>query len=81
MEDSFKFWILYIVLVTAVLVIGWNQPLRYRFMSKDEIAAIHAPTPAPQRGEWMWNKEDRSTMLERGAYGRRTGTGYVYYPR
>jgi hypothetical protein len=84
MPDSFKFWITYVVLVTAVLVIGWNQPLRYRFMSKQEVAAMYASTPPPPPGAWMW-EANRSSKLDRGAYGRRTSSGYApspyYYSR
>ena len=80
MQDSLKFWILYAVMVAAILVVGWNQPLRYRFMSKEDIASLHASTPAPQPGEWMW-KGDRSSKLDRGAYGRRPNSGFTYYPR
>jgi hypothetical protein len=76
MADSLKFWVTYVVLVTAVLVIGWNQPLRYRFMTKQEVAEIYASTPAPKPGSWMWDS-DRKSTLDRGAYGRSEGSGYA----
>jgi hypothetical protein len=55
MTDRFLFWLIYPIVVIAVLWVGWTQPLRYRFMSPQEIAAVErgeipgqpAPTPAP----------------------------------
>lgn len=81
MSDSVKFWITYVVLVTAILAIGWNQPLRYRFMSREEIAMMDSVTPAPKQGAWMWETK-RSSKLDRGAYGGRpVMPEHGWYPR
>ncbi|HET6407767.1 MAG TPA: hypothetical protein VFG14_07790 [Chthoniobacteraceae bacterium] len=75
MADSLKFWVTYVILVAAVLAIGWHKPLRYRFMSKEEIAKLEAPVvvkadPTP----WIWDSK-RATSLDRGPYrGRAAGT-------
>jgi hypothetical protein len=78
MFDSNKFWMTFIILVTLTLMIGWNQPLSYRFMSKGEIKVVEegvaTPTPPPT-GSWMWER-DRATKLDRGAYGRRASDGW-----
>lgn len=82
MAEGIKFWATYLLLVAAILAVGWNQPLSYRFMSKKEIAAATGsngePTPAP--GSWMWDSSKRASKLERGAYGKRSSPGYSYYP-
>ena len=77
MSDNNKFWMTFIVLVTLILMIGWNQPLSYRFMTKGEIKVVEegvaTPTPAP--GSWMWDRE-RSSTLDRGGFGRRVSDGW-----
>jgi hypothetical protein len=71
---------IYAVIVVAVLTVGWKQPLSYRFMSKQEIEAIHAPTPAPAKpGAWMWDSSKRS-KLDRGAYNRRSAMSDSWSP-
>jgi hypothetical protein len=76
MLDDLKFWGGYAVLVAIVIAIGWRQPLRYRFMSKKEIAAIEA-TPAPT----PWNLDPtRKTKLDQGPYKDRAGHR-TYYVR
>lgn len=76
MTDRFLFWMLYPIAVFAVIWVGWNQPLRYRFMSAQEIAAAErgevlgeapptfapsAATPTPK--PWMFEK-NRGNALE-----------------
>ena len=50
MEESFVVKVIhavvFIAICIAILFIGWNEPLRYRFMSSQEIAAIENP-PSP----------------------------------
>ena len=79
MVDDLKFWGTYAVLVMLVLIVGWRQPLRYRFMTKEEIAAYEAPpsTPIPAATPWMWD-EMRANKLERGAYKDRPTRVYNY---
>jgi len=73
MSDSIKFWALFGAITVAILVVGWKQPLSYRFMSKKEIESLSAPTPAPPpKGSWMWDSSKRSTQLDRGSYNRRS---------
>lgn len=67
MNDRFLFWLGYPVVVIAVFWIGWKQPLRYRFMTRQEIMAAEggvirpgatpvevAATPKPT--PWMWDR-------------------------
>jgi hypothetical protein len=79
MLDSNKFWMTLIILVTLILMIGWNQPLSYRFMAEGEIKVAEegaaTPTPTPAPGSWMWDRE-RATKLDRGDYGRRMSDGW-----
>lgn len=72
MAESIKFWVMYLLVVGAILAIGWRQPLSYRFMNKKEIAALNStgePTPAP--GSWMWDPSKRASNLERGTYNKK----------
>jgi hypothetical protein len=73
-EHSFRFWIIFLCILLIILFIGWRQPLRYRFMSQQEINALERPvtpvavapipiTPKPQ-GEWMRDRKSR-TLLDR----------------
>lgn len=75
--DSFArhllFWACFAVLVAAILFLGWRQPLRYRFMSRQEIYALEHPATPPPGTPWMWDPA-RNTKLDRGAYGRDTRT-------
>ncbi len=41
------FGIGYLVVIAAVLRLGWDQPLRYLLLSNEEIAAIEHPAPPP----------------------------------
>lgn len=63
-----------------VVVAGWNEPLRYRFMSRQEIAAVETPPVAePVNKDWMWDRAKR-TRLDHGAYGSsRSGAGMQSY--
>lgn len=62
--------LLFLIVVVALLAIGWRQPLRYRFMSAAEIEELEnppsaepTPEPTPASGEWM--RGDRRTPLDR----------------
>lgn len=66
--------VVFLAICFAILFIGWREPIRYRFMSADQIAAEYAPprTPAPvDPSAWMKDPR-RKTSLDRGAYGRST---------
>ena len=68
-------WVAYFAVVAGLIYIGWNQPLRYRFLSQAEIIQIEHPaaasrppnrTPQPQVGDWI-AKPKRDTKLDREA--------------
>lgn len=74
MNDRFLFWLVYPVIVVTVISVGWKQPLRYRFMSLQEIAALErgeipgqpVATPAPPTPKptpWIFEK-NRGNPLE-----------------
>ena len=69
-------WLLYFVIVAAILFVGWNEPLRYRFLSRAAIYAIEHPEPPPTPppapkpvtpvpGAWMTDPK-RTTQLDGG---------------
>ena len=77
MVDTISKWLLFLAAVAIILIAGWKQPLRYRFMSPAEIyAAENPPTNIPQAtpGAWMQDPT-RRTLLDGGAYGARRGPG------
>ena len=68
MEESFPAKIvhavIFIAVCTVILSVGWNEPLRYRFMSPDQIAEAEGRTkepapPTPKRWEPMRTALDR----------------------
>ena len=92
MLDNFWKWLGYFLLISVVVFVGWKEPLRYRFMSKQEIEAyehpaIATPTPRPlakappprtPAPNWMFDP-DRRTKLDEGPYNRIESTRR-YYP-
>ncbi len=77
--ENLKFFSVIGIVIVTILLVGWRQPLSYRFMSKAEIDEIENPrvytaSPTP----WMWDKS-RSTDLDRAPYGRSSGTARRYY--
>lgn len=92
MLDNPAKWLVYLLIVAAIVFIGWKQPLRYRFMSKAEIDLLenpaqvtprsstpiaHAP-PASPTPNWMWDP-NRRTPLDRDSYNQSMGTRRTYY--
>ena len=72
-------WLLFILIVAAVLFVGWREPLRYRFLSRAEIQEIEHPPPpptpppapaTPRPGAWM-NDPAHKSPLAPGAGGIR----------
>lgn len=47
MGDSFRFWFGYFAIVAGILFVGWNEPIRYRFMSQKEISLEESPIVVP----------------------------------
>jgi hypothetical protein len=82
MVDDLKFWGTYALLVAIVLLVGWRQPLQYRFMSKKEIAEYESPSITPTPAPTPWNLDSkRSTKLDQGPYKDRTGRRTYFYQR
>ena len=76
MRDNLLKWFVYLLITAGMLKMGWVEPLSYRFMSVEEIAAkernlLPPPTPKPgsQMGQWRPN----GTSLDRGPYQRVDG--------
>lgn len=58
----------FLAIVGAILLVGWNQPLCYRFMSQQEIDAIERPTPPPKNRSWLPNR--KTNPLDNSPYHR-----------
>jgi hypothetical protein len=74
MVDSLRFWSVVILITGGIVVVGWKEPLRYRFMSRQEIDAelhpkIATPVPATPKPNWMWDPS-RKTKLDETSYNR-----------
>ena len=54
-----------LLVLGLIVLLGWNEPLKYRFMSRVEIYALENPPTTPG-GTWMWQKSKGT--LDRGAY-------------
>ena len=68
-----------VLILSVVVLLGWNEPLKYRFMSRAEIYALENPQPEnPNGGAWMWEKSKGA--LDRGAYNR-TGSSSSFLRR
>ena len=68
--------IVWMLLVICVVVVGWNEPLRYKFMSRAQIAAeekaLEPPPPPPASSRVPTHTDMRTwnggTKLEGGSY-------------
>jgi hypothetical protein len=70
MIDTISKCLLFAATVAVILVFGWKQPLRYRFMSHQQIYAEQNPaTPIPATPAWMAERE--RTLLDRAPYRTR----------
>lgn len=68
-----------LLILSVVVLLGWNEPLKYRFMSREEIYALENPEREnPNSGAWMWSKG--SGPLDKGAYNRTGGSRSNYPP-
>lgn len=89
--NSFFRSLIFLLLVAGIVTAGWNEPLRYRTMSRAEIADLEnppveitkatVPVPKPKTGDWMWDS-NRRTKLDGGSYDHRSGVarGAIIYP-
>jgi len=85
MFNQFLAWMVYLGVVFGILWIGWNEPLRYRFLSPEELAQERGLTQGPQRGSAPPNMRDlpaaasaswrpAGTSLDRAAYDVKNGS-------
>jgi hypothetical protein len=80
MKESVTFWSIVLFIATAIVALGWRQPLSYRFMSSQEVYALeHPETPVPVPAmetpqPWMWDPK-RSTRLDQPASSARGKPG------
>jgi hypothetical protein len=69
-------WIAYLIIVVAIVAVGWNEPLRFRFMSKaaiyEEEAAL-VPTPPPRIRQPVATWQPIGTALDRAPYRSENG--------
>ena len=55
----------FLAVVGAILIVGWDAPLRYCFMSRQEIDAIERPAPpppAPGTPEWLLDRAKKNPL-------------------
>jgi len=70
--------LVFVAICLVIVLVGWREPLRYRFMSAEDIAAEHPPPPPPPPPEpppnvMEWHPE--GNPLNRGPY--KAGQGDV----
>jgi hypothetical protein len=64
MIDLISKCLLFAASVAVILIVGWRQPLRYRFMTHQQIySEQHPAPPPPTQPAWMAEKE--RTLLDR----------------
>lgn len=77
MDVNASGWALYVVTLAGVVFLGWREPLKYRFLSREEIDKIEhppppptppptpptTPPPTPVPGAWMKDPK-RKTLLD-----------------
>ena len=50
-------WLLYLLFLAAVIFLGWDQPLKVHFLSKEAAAAsMAASAQGGSSGAWMYDK-------------------------
>jgi hypothetical protein len=69
---EFLEWLIIAAVFGAVLFVGWNEPLRYRFMSEAKIREYERANEQVKMGETPLGKsakwQPQGTSLDRGAY-------------
>jgi hypothetical protein len=43
----------FIAICLAIIIVGWREPLSYRFMSSEEIMDLTGPKPEPPRPKFV----------------------------
>ena len=71
--------LVFLGICTAIIIIGWNEPLRYRFMSPSQIAEVEGDREEPERQEWRSTSSLKGTALDRAPYV--VGKGKVKYTK
>ena len=79
MIDLISKCLLFAATVAVILIFGWKQPLRYRFMTRQQIYAEQHPTPAPVATP-AWMAERERTLLDRAPVKVRRGDPNPYLP-
>ena len=83
MEESFVskvvHAVIFIAVCTVLLSVGWNEPLRYRFLTSQEIAEIEGPlaTPVPVVPLWFASRLKGTRLDEAPRY--KSGDGGSFY--
>ena len=61
-------FLIWLLVAAAIVYLAWDQPLRYRFMTADEIAQEQYGGPAPDganRAQTSKQWQPKSTTLDR----------------
>ena len=59
--------LVFLALCAAIIVIGWHEPLHYRFMSPEQIAEIEVSKEPPPK-PWQSVARPGGTALDRAPY-------------
>lgn len=77
MSSEIKGWAVYAAILSAIGYTGWDEPLRYKMMSKPAIAEeempLLAPPPAPVSRQKVNRWQPVGTALDRAPYETRSG--------
>lgn len=73
LTTKFLHLLVFLAICAGIILLGWNEPLRYRFMSPQEIAELEnppatpAPTPPPP---WIDTRKTPTKLNEMSHPGR-----------
>ncbi len=65
--------LVFLAICMAIIIIGWNEPLRYRFMSPGQLAEVEGDREEPARQEWRSTSSAKGTALDRAPYEVKSG--------
>jgi hypothetical protein len=63
--------IVFLAICTAIIFVGWREPLRYRFMSADEITEEHQPVTPREVPKPVEKWRARGSALDRAPVGEK----------